>query len=97
MTESVARSNLTSGAKVFLVVAVVLGAVNLVDFIFYGQQLYDLAAAVGFALMAYGTYKNGNRSRPSSDNDPTFDKRAQYAMVAGVLLALGVIAARYLL
>ena len=31
---------------------------NLVDFLFYGQQLRNLASGIGFALMAYGTYRN---------------------------------------
>lgn len=76
--------------------AVVLGAVNLIDYIYYGEQLDDLAAAIGFALMAYGAYKNGNRSKPSSDSDPTFDKYARYATVIGVLLMLGAMAMRHL-
>lgn len=97
MEDGVARRNLTTGAKVFLVIAAVLGAINLVDFLFYGRKITDLIIAIGFALMAYGTYKNGNRSRPDSADDPTLDKNAQYATVAGVVLVAGAVLASYLL
>jgi hypothetical protein len=97
MTDGVARRNLTTGAKVFLVIAMVLGAINLVDFLFYGKKITDLVIAIGFTLMAYGTYKNGNRSRPDSTDDSTFDKNAQYATVAGVILVAAAVLANYLL
>lgn len=96
MKNGIVRRNLTAGAKVFLVVAVVLGAINLVDFLFYGRKITDLVIAIGFALMAYGTYRNGNRSRPDSTDDPTFDKNAQYATVAGIILVVGAVLATYL-
>jgi hypothetical protein len=97
MTDNIIRKQLTMGAKVFLGVAIVLCVVNLADFVFYGRRATDLAVAAGFALMAYGTYRNGNRSRPDHENDPTFDKKAQYATVAGIVVVLGAIAAQYLL
>ena len=46
--------------KIFFVVAILLAAVNLIDFVFYGQQIRNLAGATGFALMAFGTYKDLN-------------------------------------
>jgi len=44
--------------KIFVVVAVVLAAIFLFDFIFYGMQLRNLASTSGFALLAYGAYKD---------------------------------------
>lgn len=97
VTDQRIRKPLTTGAKVFLVAAIVLCVVNFADFTFYGRRATDLIVAAGFALMAYGTYKNGNRSRPDYENDPTFDRNAQYATVAGVILVLGAFVAQYLL
>lgn len=97
MTDQRTHKQLTTGAKAFLVVAIILCIANLIDFAFYERRLTDLVVAVGFALMAYGTYKNGNRSRPDYEGDPTFDKNAQYATGAGVILVLGSFVARYFL
>lgn len=49
-------------SKVFLAVAVILSIINLIDFIFYGQKIGYLALAIGFSLMAFGTYKDNNSS-----------------------------------
>ena len=97
MTDQRVRNPLTTGAKSFLAVAIVLCLINLADFAFYARRATDLVVAVGFALMAYGTYKNGNKSGLDHDNDPTFDKRAQYATSAGVILVFGAFVAQYLL
>lgn len=51
---------MSTPSKVLVLVAVVLAAINLADFAFYGQQLRNLAGAAGFGLMAFGTYKNIN-------------------------------------
>lgn len=96
MTNSDAPKDLTTGAKVFLAVAAILGLINLADFLFYGRQLTDLIVALGFALMAYGTYKNGLR-RFRDQGEPARDKVAQYASGAGMLMVLGSIAAGYVL
>lgn len=48
--------------KVILAVLVILSVVNVIDFIFYGQKTGYVALAVGFALMAFGTYKDSNNS-----------------------------------
>ncbi|KKO44210.1 hypothetical protein WG68_16345 [Arsukibacterium ikkense] len=47
-------------SKVFLAVAVILSIINLIDFIFYGQKIGYLALAIGFSLMAFGTYRDNN-------------------------------------
>ncbi|MBD9437639.1 hypothetical protein IB223_16200 [Pseudoxanthomonas sp. PXM03] len=46
--------------KIFVVIAILLAAVNLIDFVLYGQKIRNLAGAAGFALMAFGTYKDLN-------------------------------------
>ena len=97
MNDRVARRNLTTGAKVFLVLLVALGVIDLVYFLFWGNKLTDLVGAIGFALMAYGTYKNGNRNRPDNENDLTFDKKAQAASGIGVVVVLGSVLASYML
>lgn len=89
MSDQTIRKPLTAGAKLFLVIAIVLCLVNLADFAFNRHQWTDLIIAVGFALMAYGTYKNGNRNRPDGEHDRTFNKNAQVATGIGVALALG--------
>jgi len=44
--------------RLFLVVSLLLAAINLIDFVFYGQNLRNLVGAAGFGLMAYGDHKN---------------------------------------
>ena len=58
MTQATEKPKLTTWSKVFVVIAVLLSLGNLVDFIFYGQELRNIASSIGFALMAYGTYRN---------------------------------------
>ena len=49
--------------KVILAVFVVVSVINLIDFIFYEQKVGYIALAIGFSLMAFGTYKDNNHSR----------------------------------
>lgn len=49
-------------SKVFLAVAVILSIINFIDFIFYGQKIGYIALAIGFSLMAFGTYKDSNNA-----------------------------------
>ncbi|WP_313494678.1 hypothetical protein [Stenotrophomonas sp.] len=51
---------MSTTSKIFVTVAIVFAAVNFVDFVLYGNELRNLAGAAGFALMAFGTYKNLN-------------------------------------
>ena len=55
---SEAKNNKSS--KLWLTLFTIAGLIYLIDFIFYGQALHDLAAASGFALIAVGAYKNNN-------------------------------------
>lgn len=43
--------------KVFLALAVVIAAVNLADFLFFGREPRDLVAAAGFTLLALGAFQ----------------------------------------
>ena len=49
---------MATSRKFFLVLLLIFAAVNLVDFVFYGQSLRNLLGAAGFALMAYGWHKH---------------------------------------
>ena len=49
---------MASSNRVFLVVFVLFAAINLIDFVFYGQNLRNLFGAAGFGLMAHGYHKN---------------------------------------
>lgn len=96
MNDLVSRPRMNFGAKAFLAFAVFFSAVNLVDFLFYGRRATDLLIAIGFALIAYGTYTNGLRSSSTSrPGDPPLDKGGQYASGIGSVLALGALLASY--
>ncbi|WP_367344733.1 hypothetical protein [Stenotrophomonas bentonitica] len=41
-----------------LVVLAVFAVANAIDFIFYGQHLYNLAALIGLSVAAFGVAKN---------------------------------------
>jgi hypothetical protein len=49
--------------KVILAVFVVFSVINVIDFIFYDQKIGYVALAIGFSLMAFGTYKDNNHSK----------------------------------
>ncbi|ATD66229.1 hypothetical protein CNR27_01170 [Luteimonas chenhongjianii] len=53
---------MSNTAKLALGLFVAFGAIRVIDFIFYGQQMRDLLAGTGLLLIAYGIYKNGFRS-----------------------------------
>lgn len=44
--------------RAFLVLFLLFAAINLIDFLFYGQNLRNLFGATGFGLMAYGWHKH---------------------------------------
>jgi len=45
-------------SKLWLTLFIVAGLIYLIDFIFYGQRIHDIAGASGFGLMAFGAWKN---------------------------------------
>jgi len=48
--------------KVVLAVFVILSIINVIDFVFHGQKIGYIALAIGFSLIAFGTYKDNNNS-----------------------------------
>jgi|TARA_R110000868_G_scaffold88008_4_gene245582 hypothetical protein len=44
--------------KLFVVFFTLFAVINLIDFSFYGLHLRNLVGALGYLLMAYGSYKN---------------------------------------
>jgi hypothetical protein len=96
MSSITQEQKLTTRAKIFITAATLLGAAHMADFIFYGRHIPDLASGIGFALLAYGTYKN-NIGGPSPDSPVPRDKRAYYGSVAGLVLVIAAIAAKHLL
>ncbi|WP_166213063.1 hypothetical protein [Cognatiluteimonas telluris] len=86
---SVLKAPISTAAKFMLVLFVLVGAIRIADFIFYGKELRNVFSGVGFSLMAYGLYKNGFTS-------PAQDRNGRLASYVGATLVLGAIAARYL-
>ena len=82
-------SLLTFGFALFAVL-------RLADYIFYGHKIPDLLSAIAFALMGYGFFKNGGRSKPSSPGDTSFDHIAHWGMIIGLFLGLGTIVSKYI-
>lgn len=68
---------------------------RLVDYFFYGHKIPDVVSAIAFALMSYGFFKNGGRSRPSIPDEP-FDQLAHWGLIFGVLLGVGALVAKYI-
>ena len=44
--------------RILFVAAVVIALIHVIDFVFYGQSPRNLAGALGFALIAYGTRRH---------------------------------------
>jgi hypothetical protein len=44
--------------KLFVVFFSIFAVINLIDFIFYGQEIRYLVGATGYLIMAYSIYKN---------------------------------------
>ena len=92
---STTQETTKAGVRLGVIGFTLIGALRLVDFIFYGYHLVDLASAIGFSLMGYGLYKNGWRSKSGSSTDPSFDRIAHYGMIVGLVLGFGAMVARH--
>ena len=91
------RPPLSTGTRVFLAVGVVISIINAIDFVFYGQQLRNLLACAGFALMSYGVYRNGFRAdQAGARASVPLDPSARYANIAGIILVLASFVLRFL-
>jgi hypothetical protein len=94
---SVTKAPISTGAKIFVWVAAVVGTLHIIDFIFYGQEIRNLLTGLGFALMAYGVHKNGfGHIRAVADRPVTDDIGGRYATNIGALLVLVSVALRFL-
>lgn len=90
------RPPLSTGTRAFLALGVVISLVNAVDFLFYGQQLHDLLASVGFALMSYGVYRNGFRTdQAGARSSVPLDRLARLANIAGIILVVASFVLRF--
>ena len=73
-------------SRVMLVLMVVFSVVHALDFIFYGQKLKSVLAAVGFGLMAYGGWRNP-MDQAAEDGGPAIrDPLARTLTVVGIVL-----------
>lgn len=89
---------LTTGSKAMVAVSVMISVINLVDYVFHGQEPRNIVAALGFALMGYGTYRNGlGNVRADGDRPVAADLRARYVTAVGVVLVTASFAMRYLM
>lgn len=82
-------ASLGMGAKVFLWLAGLLGAINLGDFVFQGWAINDLLMGAGFGLIAYGTFRNDfGRPRNAVGEPVAVDAGGRLASVLGIGLVV---------
>jgi len=86
---SIFKSPISSGSKITLVFFVVASIVNFWDFIFYVQEPRKMISAIGYALMAYGTYKD-------RFNKEALDLGGRYGLIVGFVLVVAGFAMKYL-
>ncbi|MFC4728726.1 hypothetical protein [Coralloluteibacterium thermophilus] len=96
MTASTDRTRLTTGARFFIGAATLLALVNVANFAFYGREWHSLVSAVGFALMAYGTYRGGGPNTRAADGRLVVDRKARMLLILGMVLALAGMVARHM-
>lgn len=86
---SIFKAPVSSGTKITLVFFVVASIVNFGDFIFYVQEPRKMISAIGYALMAYGTYK-------SSLTKEALDLGGRYGLIVGFVLVVAGFVMKYL-
>jgi hypothetical protein len=93
--EAVARNR---ESRIWSVVATILGAVHMIDFIFYGKDYHNLVAALGFALMAHSAWRNGFQ-KLSNLRESEFRPfaSAYYTAVVGAVLVVVSLVIKYAL
>lgn len=83
------KAPISSGTKVSLVFFTLISVINLMEFIFDVHEPRKMVSAIGFALMGYGTYKNGLTKE-------ALDLGSRYASIVGFILVFVGIGMRYL-
>ena len=92
----VTKAPISKSAKIFIWIAIVIGTIHITDFIFYGQEVRNLLAGIGFALMAFGIHRNGfGHARAVADHRVAVDVGGRYATLVGTLLVLASIVLRF--
>ena len=86
---SIFKAPISSGTKITLVFFVVASIINFGDFIFYVQEPRKMISAIGYALMAYGTYKD-------SLNKEALGLGGRYGLILGLVLVVAGFAMKYL-
>ncbi len=84
----------TAGAKLFSAAITIAGASHMIDFIFYGRHISDLASGIGFALLAFGLYANSVRGEPVP-SDRSRNPVAYSGSVLGLLLVIAAIVMKH--
>lgn len=84
---SVSRAIPSTESKIFLVILLAFSTLRLIDFLFFGYELRSLIAALGLALMGFGTFKNGvGKEAPH--------RAGRYASGIGIAMVLASVAMR---
>ena len=86
---SIFKAPVSSGTKTTLVFFVVASIINFGDFIFYVQEPRKMISAIGYALMAYGTYKN-------SLIKEALDLGGRHSLILGFVFVVAGFAMKYL-
>jgi hypothetical protein len=83
--------------RTFTIVATLLAATNMIDFIFYGMHAHDALAGIGMALIAHRAWHGGlekHAAGPAGQSAPgqAAARQAARSRVAGVVGAALVVA-----
>lgn len=85
----------TTADKIFLPLFLVFALLRLYEFLFQGQSLADALGAVGFAMMAFGTW-NRAFAPLTRENLPQRRKYAQIGTFGGMVLVLASLLSRWI-
>jgi hypothetical protein len=92
-----------TGGRTLTIVATLLGATYMIDFIFYGMHAHDALAGIGMALIAHSAWHGGLEKRaggPAGQSTPGQAaarqvSRSRMAGALGVTLVIASIFAKY--
>jgi hypothetical protein len=92
-----------TAGRTLTIVATLLGATHMIDFIFYGMHAHDALAGIGMGLIAHSAWRGGLEKRAAASagqatGDQAADGQASRSRVAGALgvtLVIASIFAKY--